>query len=95
MCLNHLHLVGLNHLNSLLVKISGNRDDKLLYILNAQQQVNLNSGKATTIFLRVIKTLKFRQSTSTNITNLLVQTVDYQEYKIKNESKNKRYRNIF
>lgn len=63
-------------------------DETIAYILLADPSrlvyttdADLKTGKATTIFLRVIKTLKFPQSTSTAITNLLVQTVDSQGQK--------------
>ncbi|MGM3309701.1 hypothetical protein ACSQ6I_27585 [Anabaena sp. WFMT] len=58
-------------------------DEAIAYILVADPSrlvyttdTDLKSGQATTIFLRVIKPLKFPQATTTAITNLLVQTVD-------------------
>ncbi|AFZ60986.1 hypothetical protein H6G54_28560 [Anabaena cylindrica FACHB-243] len=58
-------------------------DETISYILVADPSrlvyttdTDLKTGQATTIFLRVIKPLKFPQATTTAITNLLVQTVD-------------------
>jgi spore germination protein YaaH len=58
-------------------------DEAISYILVADPSrlsyttdADLKTGQATTIFLRVIQPLKFPGSTSTAITNLLVQTVD-------------------
>jgi hypothetical protein len=58
-------------------------DEAIAYILVADPSqlvyttdTDLKSGRATTIFLRAIRPLKFPGATTTAITNLLVQTVD-------------------
>lgn len=63
-------------------------DEFITYILIADPlrlvyttDTDLKSGRATTIFLRVIKPLKFNKATTTAITNLLVQTVDSRSQK--------------
>ncbi|MBD2666212.1 hypothetical protein B6N60_04890 [Richelia sinica FACHB-800] len=63
-------------------------DEKITYILladpsrlNYTTDADLKSGQATTIFMRVIQPLKFPGSTTTTITNLLVQTVDNKRQK--------------
>jgi hypothetical protein len=69
--------ISFNQTNEALAYILVADPSRLVYTTDT----DLKSGQATTIFLKAIQPLKFPGSTTTAITNLLVQTVDSQGQK--------------
>jgi hypothetical protein len=69
--------ISFNQTNEAIAYILVADPSRLVYTTDT----DLKSGQATTIFLKAIQPLKFPGSTTTVITNLLVQTVDSQGQK--------------